>query len=336
LFWIKEYHIDGLRVDAVASMLYLDYGKENGQWVSNIHGGNENLEAISFFKHLNTAVEETYKGIMMIAEESTCWPKVTGDIADGGLGFTFKWNMGWMHDFCKYMKLDPIHKKNHHHQMTFAMSYNSSENYIMPLSHDEVVHLKGSMVNKMPGEEIDRYANLRVGYTYMFGHEGKKLLFMGQDFGQEREWSEDRELDWDLLGKDLNKGMHLYVQKLLNMYRKYPCLYQIDNDWAGFEWMDADNGEQSIFSFVRRGSDAKKSLLFVLNLTPVERKTLRVPVPKKGIYKLVLNSDDVAFGGNGILKGSNFVGVNFPCKQQDFSFTFTLPGFTGVIFEFNS
>lgn len=334
LFWIKEFHIDGLRVDAVASMLYLDYGKEDGQWLANIHGGNQNLEAIAFLQHLNTVVEKTCKGTMMIAEESTSWPKVTGSIEDGGLGFTFKWNMGWMHDFCKYMKLDPLFRKEHHHQMTFAMSYNESENYIMPLSHDEVVHLKSSMVNKMPGESSDKYSNLRVGYTYMFGHEGKKLLFMGQDFGQEREWSEERELDWSLLENDLNRGMKNYVSKLLTIYQKYPCLYQIDNDWAGFEWMVADDAEQSIYAFVRRGSNTKKELLFVLNLTPVERNNYRIPVPKKGLYKLILNSDDIKFGGKGTTGKMNYVAENIPLNQQDYSLAYPLPGYGAAIFEF--
>ncbi len=249
LFWIKEFHIDGLRVDAVASMLYLDYGRKNGEWLPNEHGGNENLDAIEFFKHLNSVIHGSYKGVVMIAEESTAWPKITARPEDGGLGFDFKWNMGWMHDFCEYMKLDPYFRKNNHHALTFAMSYNSSENYILPLSHDEVVHLKCSMVNKMPGYHVDKYANLRVGYTYMFGHSGKKLLFMGQDFGQEREWSEERELDWFLLNEPLNKGMQEYVKELLNLYRDNKCMYEIDNDWGGFEWINCDDADRSTYSF---------------------------------------------------------------------------------------
>ena len=227
LYWIKEFHVDGLRVDAVASMLYLDYGRKDGEWVQNRYGGNTNLDAIEFFKHFNSVIRGTYPGIMTIAEESTAWPNVTGKIGSDSLGFTFKWNMGWMHDFCEYMKLDPYFRKNDHHALTFAMSYNDAEDYILPLSHDEVVHLKCSMVNKMPGYKVDKYANLRVGYTYMLGHSGKKLLFMGQEFGQEREWSEARELDWFLLQNELNQGLQDYVAELLKLYRKYPCMYEL-------------------------------------------------------------------------------------------------------------
>lgn len=249
LFWIRKFHVDGIRVDAVASMLYLDYGKKEGQWVPNKYGDNKNLEAIEFFKHLNSVVRGTYPGFLTIAEESTAWPRVTGKIEDGGLDFSFKWNMGWMHDFCEYMKLDPYFRKDNHYAMTFAMTYNDSENYILPLSHDEVVHLKCSMVNKMPGYKTDKYANLRAGYAYMLGHSGKKLLFMGQDFGQEREWSEARELDWFLLQEDLNRGLHDYVKNLLELYNKYPCLYEIDNSWDGFEWLNCDDKDRSTYSF---------------------------------------------------------------------------------------
>ena len=256
LFWIKEFHVDGLRVDAVASMLYLDYGKKDGEWLPNQYGGNKNLEAIEFFKHLNSVIRGAFPGVMTIAEESTAWPLVTGEIEKGGLYFSYKWNMGWMHDFCEYMKLDPYFRKNNHYAMTFAMSYNNAENYILPLSHDEVVHLKCSMVNKMPGYRVDKYANLRAGYAYMFGHEGKKLLFMGQEFAQEREWSEARELDWYMLQDELNAGMLEYVKELLRIYRKYPCMHEIDNDWGGFEWINADDAERSTYSFIRKSSGA--------------------------------------------------------------------------------
>ncbi len=336
LFWLKEFHVDGIRVDAVASMLYLDYGKQDGQWLPNKYGGNKNLEAIEFFKHLNSVIRGTYPGFLTIAEESTAWPKVTGDIENDGLGFSFKWNMGWMHDFCEYMKLDPLFRKNNHYAMTFAMSYNNAENYILPLSHDEVVHLKCSMLNKMPGYEVDKYANLRAGYTYMFGHSGKKLLFMGQDFAQEREWSEERELDWYLLEKPLNKGMHEYVKELLRLYRKYPCLYDIDNEWAGFEWLNADDNERSTYSFYRKAENGKNNLLFVLNMTPMMREGYKVGVPKKKKYKLLLNSDEERFGGNGnvIPAEINAVKEKEQVNYKDYSITFDLPPYAAAVFVF--
>lgn len=336
LFWLKEFHVDGIRVDAVASMLYLDYGKNEGQWLPNKDGGNKNLEAIEFFRHMNSVILGTYPGFLTIAEESTAWPKVTGSIEEDGLGFSFKWNMGWMHDFCEYMKLDPLFRKNHHHAMTFAMSYNNAENYILPLSHDEVVHLKCSMVNKMPGYEVDKYANLRVGYAYMFGHSGKKLLFMGQDFGQEREWSEERELDWDLLQKPLNKGMYNYVRELLNIYRKYPCLYEVDNNWGGFEWLNTEDAEQSTYSFFRKAEDGKKNLLFVLNMTPITRENYKVGVPKKKKYKLLLNSDEECFGGNGSIIPKELAAVSSKEKvnYKNYSICFDLPGYSAAVFTF--
>ena len=334
LFWIREFHIDGLRVDAVASMLYLDYGKQAGQWVPNKYGGHENLDAIEFFKHLNSVIHGAHPGVMTIAEESTAWPKVTTDPEDGGLGFSFKWNMGWMHDYCEYMKLDPYFRKDNHYRLTFAMSYNSSENYILPLSHDEVVHLKCSMVNKMPGYEIDKYANLRNLYTFMFGHEGKKLLFMGQEFGQEREWSEARELDWFLLNEPFNKGMHDYMSELLNIYKKSPCLYEIDNDWLGFEWMNADDTERSIYSFVRRTEDGKQHMLFVINMTPVAYPKFKVGVPMNTQYKLLLNSDDKKFGGNGNKIAKTIKAKKGLCDKRDQYIAFPLPPLTAVIFTF--
>ncbi len=334
LYWIREYHIDGIRIDAVASMLYLDYSKQEGQWVPNKYGGRENLDAIEFFKHLNSVVHGAYPGFLTIAEESTAWPKVTGKVEEDGLGFSFKWNMGWMHDFCEYMKLDPYFRKNNHYAMTFAMSYNNSENYILPLSHDEVVHLKCSMVNKMPGYPVDKYANLRVGYSYMMGHSGKKLLFMGQDFGQEREWSEARELDWNLLGEEQNKGMQEYVKELLAMYQKYPVLYTIDNDWAGFEWLNADDAERSTYSFYRKDKTGKNNIMFVLNMTPMMWENYKVGVPKKKKYKLLLNSDEKRFGGQGHEIPPEIAAVKEPCNFKDYSITFDLPPYTAAIFVF--
>lgn len=334
LFWLREFHIDGVRVDAVASMLYLDYGKKDGEWCPNKFGGNKNLEAIEFFKHLNSVVRGTYPGFLTIAEESTAWPKVTGDIEDGGLGFTFKWNMGWMHDFCEYMKLDPYFRKDNHYAMTFAMTYNESENYILPLSHDEVVHLKCSMVNKMPGYHVDKYANLRVGYTYMFGHSGKKLLFMGQDFGQEREWSEARELDWFLLQEPLNRGMKEFMGELLKMYRKYPCLYTIDNSWKGFEWMNADDKDRSTYTFVRRTKDGRNNLLFVLNMTPMTWENYQISVPSKKKYKLVLNSDEERFGGNGHKIPEVVEAKAKPLCGRKYSISIDLAPYTAAVFVF--
>lgn len=334
LFWIKEFHIDGIRIDAVASMLYLDYSKREGQWVPNKYGGRENLDAIEFFKHLNSVIHGTYPGFLTIAEESTAWPMVTGSIDDGGLGFSFKWNMGWMHDFCEYMKLDPYFRKNNHYAMTFAMTYNHSENYILPLSHDEVVHLKCSMVNKMPGYPVDKYANLRLGYTYMFGHSGKKLLFMGQDFGQEREWSEARELDWYLLGEEQNKGMHEYVKELLNLYHKYPALYSIDNDWSGFEWLNADDSDRSVYSFYRKDETGKNNIMFVINMTPMMWENYMVGVPKKKKYKLLLNSDDKRFGGNGHEIPAEINAVKGTCNYKNYNISFDLPPYTAAMFVF--
>lgn len=334
LYWIKEFHVDGIRVDAVASMLYLDYGKQDGQWVANKYGGNENLEAIEFFKHLNSVVRGTYPGFLTIAEESTAWPKITGKVEDDGLGFSFKWNMGWMHDFCEYMKLDPYFRKNNHYALTFAMSYNESENYILPLSHDEVVHLKCSMVNKMPGYQTDKYANLRCGYTYMFGHAGKKLLFMGQDFGQEREWSEERELDWFLLGEDLNKGLHEYMKELLLIYRKYPCMYEFDNCWDGFEWLNCDDKDRSTYSFFRKSSTGKNNLLFIINMTPIAWENYKLGVPKKKKYKLLLNSAEERFGGAGGVMPKEIMAVKEECDYRNYSITLDLPPYAAAVFVF--
>jgi 1,4-alpha-glucan branching enzyme len=334
LLWIEHYHIDGLRVDAVASMLYLDYGKKDGEWVANKYGDNKNLEAIEFFRHINTVITGRNHGTVMIAEESTAWPMVTGEAKDGGLNFSYKWNMGWMHDFLDYMKLDPYFRKNNHHKMTFAMSYNASERYILVLSHDEVVHLKCSMINKMPGLGIDKFRNLMVGYAFMMGHPGKKLLFMGQDFAQEREWSEERELDWYLLAQPEHRQMQDFMKELLHLYKKYPCLYELDHSWDGFEWINANDGDRSIFSFVRKSKNGKNNLLFVCNFTPVAREDYRVGVPKKRKFKLILNSDDVKFGGSGEARPLQYNAVKFECDGKDFSFAYPLPAYGVAVFQF--
>ena len=334
MFWVNKFHIDGLRVDAVASMLYLDYGRENGQWLPNEFGNNKNLDAIEFFRHLNSMMKKKYPGTMMIAEESTAWPLVTGDPKEGGLGFTFKWNMGWMHDFCSYMSLDPIFRKDNHYKLTFAMSYNESENYILPLSHDEVVHLKCSMLNKMPGFYKDKFANLRVGYTYMFTHCGKKLLFMGQDFGQDCEWSEERELEWHYLEDKEHSSMKYYTQKLLEIYNKYPCLSENDNNWKSFEWINADDKDRSIYSYMRKSENGRNNILVVLNMTPMERKDYQVGVDKKKKYKLLLNSDDIDFGGNGSVIPKEVTAKAVKCDNRPYSLTFDLPAYGAVLFLF--
>lgn len=334
LMWVEHYHIDGLRVDAVASMLYLDYGKEEGQWVRNKYGDNKNLEAIEFFKHINTLILGRNHGAVMIAEESTAWPKVTGPVEEDGLNFSYKWNMGWMHDFLDYMKLDPYFRKNNHHKMTFAMSYNASEHYILVLSHDEVVHLKCSMLNKMPGLGRDKFQNLMVGYAFMLGHPGKKLLFMGQEFAQLQEWSEERELDWYLLENPDHKHMQDWVKALLHLYQKNPCLYELDGNWDGFEWINADDADRSIYSFVRKSKDGKNNMLFVCNFTPVARPDYRVGVPKKKTYKLVLDSDAAEFGGEGTEKSVSYKAVKSECDGREFSFAYPLSGYGIAVFKY--
>ena len=332
IYWVEKYHVDGLRVDAVASMLYLDYGRENGNWIPNKYGGNENLEAIEFFKHLNSVMADRGNGAIVIAEESTAWPKVTQKPENDGLGFTFKWNMGWMHDFLEYMKLDPYFRKYNHHKMTFGLTYFTSEKYILVLSHDEVVHLKCSMINKMPGLLDDKFANLKAGYTFMLGHPGKKLLFMGQDFGQFHEWDEKTALDWYLADEPLNADLQSYVKDLLQLYRKYPALYELDYDWDGFQWINANDGDRSIFSFVRSSRDHKRSLLFVINFTPVERPDYRVGVPKRGTYTLVLdNSHGLYKRGD---KAPAFRSVKKECDGQDYSIAFPLPAYGTAVFRF--
>ena len=334
LFWIEHYHVDGLRVDAVASMLYLDYGKQDGQWVPNQYGGNQNLEAIAFFKHLNSVVLGRNQGAMMIAEESTAWPKVTGAPEDDGLGFSLKWNMGWMHDFTEYMKLDPLFRKGAHYQMTFSMEYAYSENYILVLSHDEVVHLKCSMLNKMPGLGFDKFANLKAAYAFMTGHPGKKLLFMGQEFAQLREWSEERELDWYLLAEEPHQQIQNWYRDLLHLYRHNKALYELDTDPAGFEWINKDDTFRSIFSFVRHSRDNKKNLLFVCNFTPMERPDYRVGVPRRKQLKLVLDSDDPKYGGNGVERPKVYKPVKQECDGQKYSIAYPLQPYGVAVFEF--
>ena len=334
LFWIEQFHVDGLRVDAVASILYLDYGRRDGEWVPNKYGGNKNLEAIEFFKHLNSVVRGKHHGVMMIAEESTAWPQVTDKPENDGLGFSMKWNMGWMHDFLEYMKLDPYFRKFNHNKMTFAMTYAYSEKYCLVLSHDEVVHLKCSMINKMPGLYDDKFANLKAGYTFMFGHPGKKLLFMGQEFAQEREWCEDRELDWYLLDEPKHRQVQDFVAELLNLYKTTPAMYDADCYPGGFEWINADDADRSIFSFLRHSADEKSNLLFVINFTPMARPDYRVGCTKKCKYRLVLDGDEERFGGHGTPHQATYEAVESECDGKPYSFAFDLPPYGVAVFKY--
>ena len=334
LMWVEKYHIDGLRVDAVASMLYLDYGKEDGQWIANKYGSNQNLDAIEFFKHINTLITGRNKGVVMIAEESTAWPKVTGSVKENGLNFSYKWNMGWMHDFLDYMKLDPYFCKDNHNKMTFAMSYNQYEKYILVLSHDEVVHLKCSMINKMPGFEIDKFKNLKAGYAFMMCHPGKKLLFMGQDFAQYQEWSEERELDWYLLDNPNNKSVNDFMKDLLHMYKENPALYELDCSWEGFEWINANDSYRGIFSFVRKSKDGKNNILCVVNFTPIAYDDYRVGVPKDGTYKLLINSESSKYGGESTSRKANFKAEAQECDGREYSLGYPLAPYGVGIFKY--
>ena len=327
LYWVEKFHVDGLRVDAVASMLYLDYGRNQGQWVPNKYGGNGNLEAMDFFRHLNSVMRSRNPRAITIAEESTAWPGITASEEEGGLGFTFKWNMGWMHDFLEYMKLDPYFRSNNHNKMTFAMTYAYSENFILVLSHDEVVHLKCSMINKMPGEYEDKFANLKVGYTFMMGHPGKKLLFMGQDFGQWAEWSETKSLDWHLTNENMHRDLQKYVKSLLSIYNRYKACYELDQDPEGFEWMDPDDYTRSIYSFVRKTMDGRDSILYVCNFTPVARPDFRVGVPCPGRYTLLLNEK--------CEEGTEYIAEKIPTDRMEYSIPLPLAPYGTAIIKFN-
>ena len=329
MFWVDKFHIDGLRVDAVASMLYLDYGRTEGNWVPNKYGDNGNLEAISFLNHFNSMLKKRFPQAITIAEESTAWPMVSGDPDNGEcLGFTFKWNMGWMHDFLEYMKLDPYFRKFNHSKMTFSLMYAYSENFILVLSHDEVVHLKCSMLGKMPGDREDKFKNLKLAYAYMCGHPGKKLLFMGQEFGQWNEWSEKRALDWYLLEDESHTELKDFTKKCLKLNKNYPCLYATDYSSEGFRWINANDKDNSVLSFMRISPDGKKNLLFVLNFTPVERDSFRIGVPFKTKYKLVL-------GDNEADQKKTLTAVKGDCDGYPQSLLIDLHKYGIAVYEFN-
>ena len=329
MFWVDKFHIDGLRVDAVASMPYLDYGRTEGNWVPNKYGDNGNLEAISFLKHFNSMLKKRFPQAITIAEESTAWPMVSGDPDNGEcLGFTFKWNMGWMHDFLEYMKLDPYFRKFNHSKMTFSLMYAYSENFILVLSHDEVVHLKCSMLGKMPGDREDKFKNLKLAYAYMCGHPGKKLLFMGQEFGQWNEWSEKRALDWYLLEDESHTELKDFTKKCLKLNKNYPCLYATDYSSEGFRWINANDKDNSVLSFMRISPDGKKNLLFVLNFTPVERDSFRIGVPFKTKYKLVL-------GDNEADQKKTLTAVKGDCDGYPQSLLIDLHKYGIAVYEFN-
>ncbi|HEV2759909.1 MAG TPA: 1,4-alpha-glucan branching enzyme, partial [Acidimicrobiales bacterium] len=296
LYWIEELHIDGLRVDAVASMLYLDYSREEGQWVPNKFGGRENLEAVEFLRQLNTVVHSEHPGVLTIAEESTSWPGVSRPVYLGGLGFGFKWNMGWMHDSLTYFAKEPVHRRHHHHQLTFGLLYAFSENFVLPISHDEVVHGKGSLINKMPGDKGARVAGLRALLAWMWAHPGKQLLFMGCEIGQEREWSHDRSLDWDLLGDPSHQGVQLLVRELNRIYRDEPALWEVDFEGDGFEWIDANDADQNVLSFCRYSRGRERSLACIANLSGTDRPGYRIGLPRQGSWEVALDTTMVNGG----------------------------------------
>ena len=334
LFWAKEYHADGIRMDAVASMLYLDYGKNAGEWVANMYGGHENLEAVEFLKHLNSVFHKEAKGAVLIAEESTAWPQITGNVKENGLGFDYKWNMGWMNDFLGYMQCDPYFRNQHYGELTFSMLYAYSENFVLVFSHDEVVHGKGSMAGKMPGDTQEKkFANLRAAYGFMTGHPGKKLLFMGQEFGQMDEWNENRSLEWELLQYPVHKEMQEYVKALNHLYTTQPALYEMDYEPEGFEWINCTYNDENIAIFIRKTKRPEDTLLFVCNFVPVAHEKFRVGVPFAGKYKEILNSDSVKFGGTGATNPRVKASKKEEWDAREHSISITLPPLGICVFQ---
>jgi 1,4-alpha-glucan branching enzyme len=332
LFWLREYHADGLRVDAVASMLYLDYSRRDGEWIPNRFGGRENLEAIDFIRELNTLTHAELAGSLTVAEESTAWPSVSRPTYVGGLGFTYKWNMGWMNDILQYVTKDPVHRRYEHRDLTFSLIYAFTENFILPFSHDEVVHGKGSMFGKIPGDDWQKAATLRTLFGFMYAHPGKKLMFMGAEFGQGREWNFDRSLDWHLLDEPLHAGLCRFVKDLNRAYAAEPALHEIDFDPAGFAWIDCNDSENSVVSFIRRGKTGSP-LVAVLNFTPVQRDGYRIGVPDPGTYRELLNSDGEVYGGCNVGNGGTVVTEPVPSHGHEQSLRLTLPGLSCLLLK---
>jgi 1,4-alpha-glucan branching enzyme len=333
LFWLDRYHVDGLRVDAVASMLYLDYSRKDGEWVPNCHGGRENLEAIEFVKTFNIQVHEHHPGVLTIAEESTAWAGVSRPTYVGGLGFSLKWNMGWMNDTLRYMRHDPVHRKYHHDELTFSLIYAFHENFVLPFSHDEVVHGKGSLLDQMPGDIWQKFANLRLLYAYMWCHPGKKLLFMGGEFGQWQEWNFDESLHWHLLAGESHRGLSRAVADLNNLVQREPALHELDFDGRGFEWIDCHNWQDSVLAFVRRGSNSRDSLVVVCNFTPVLRQGYRLGVPAAGSYEEIFNSDSAWYGGSNTGNGGGLQSSPVPHHGREHSLSLTLPPLAVVVLK---
>jgi 1,4-alpha-glucan branching enzyme len=333
LFWIDEYHIDGLRVDAVASMLYLDYSRKSGEWVPNQYGGRENLEAISFLQRMNEVVHTECPGVLTVAEESTAWPQVTRPPYMGGLGFSLKWNMGWMHDTLSYISKGPIHRRWHHNELTFSLLYAFHENFVLPLSHDEVVHGKGSLLNKVPGDAWQKFATLRLLFAYMFSHPGKKLLFQGMDFGQGDEWTESHSVDWHLLQYPFQSGLQRSVADLQRVYRSEPALYQVDFDWRGFEWLESHDNENSVFAYLRRGHDEHDIVVAALNFTPVPRNDYRVGVPTGGPWREIFNTDSSLYGGGNIGNGGQVWALDEAWAGQAHALSLTIPPLGAVFLK---
>lgn len=336
IFWLDKYHFDGLRVDAVASMLYLDYSRKEGEWVPNQFGGRENLGAISFLRRMNEAVHTTFPGVVTIAEESTAWPMVSRPPYMGGLGFSLKWNMGWMHDTLRYMSKEPIYRKYHHNDLTFSLLYAFNENFVLPLSHDEVVHGKGSLINKMAGDEWQRFANLRAYYGFMWGHPGKKLLFMGSEFAQWQEWNFNRELEWEALKAPNHQGIQRFMRDLNRLYQQEPALYEDDFNWTGFTWIDANDSDNSVFSFIRNAKSRDEFIMVISNFTPVVRHGYRIGVPRPGYYQEILNSDSGYYWGSNVGNAGGVYTEAMPFHGYEQSLSLTLPPLATIMLKLAS